>query len=255
MTANVIETAAQTLANAQYSFALTGAGISTPSGIPDFRTRTEGLWEQDDPMVVASFRSFLQHPLVFYQWIRPLLSQMVAAQPNPAHYALAQLETMGLLGGVITQNIDLLHSRAGSATVYEVHGHIRLMTCIQCFREYDAAPLVDELLEASEVRIPRCAVCNGVLKPNVILFGEQLPMPILQKAQAALKKTDVLLVAGSSLEVHPVADFPRRVKTQGGKVIIINRDVTDYDVIADIVIHDDVAEVLPALVRALEGTK
>lgn len=251
----LITLAADHLYHANYAIALTGAGLSTPSGIPDFRSDTSGLWTQADPMEVASFSGFRYNPLGFYRWIKPLVDTILSAEPNAAHYALTNLEEMGILKSIITQNIDMLHSRSGSKTLYEVHGHTRLMTCITCFEEVEAEPFMKILVAQENAEVPRCPTCGGVLKPNVILFGEQLPMPILIKAEQAVRHADVLLVAGSSLEVFPVADFPQRVKMHGGKVIIVNRDQTAFDSAADIVIHDDVAVVLPALVNAVRVKK
>jgi NAD-dependent deacetylase len=250
----MIEQFTNLIQQSQYMVALTGAGISTPSGIPDFRSHEGGLWEHDDPQQVASLRGFRYQPLAFYQWIRPLGEKVMSAKPNPAHYALSRLEELGILKALITQNIDLLHERAGSQKFYEVHGHLREMTCIECFREFDARPIWEAFMAASEVVVPRCPVCGGVLKPNVVLFEEQLPMQIFLKAQQAVRQADLILVVGSSLEVYPVAEFPKLVKMRGGKLIIINRDTTYLDDAADLVIHDDVATVLPALVQALEGT-
>lgn len=244
-----IQEAAQLIQNADYSLALTGAGISTDSGIPDFRSPTSGLWNTYDPMEVASLHGFRYHPEKFYDWIRPLADAMQSAEPNAAHLALAELEQLGFIKGVITQNIDLLHHRAGSDNVYEVHGHTRSMTCIQCFRNYEAASHFDQL--SSTGKIPTCDHCGGVLKPDVILFGEQLPAQVLLKVERELRQTDTLIVAGSSLEVVPVADFPRRIKHSGGKLIIINLQSTDYDTMADVVIHDNVTTVLPRIVSVI----
>src|SRR5215207_1263958 len=136
--------AAELLKQAKYTIAFTGAGISTPSGIPDFRSQSSGLWEKDDPMTVASMYGFRQNPQAFYNWIYPLARLTVNAQPNLAHVALAQLEAHGLLKAIITQNIDLLHTRAGNKTVYELHGHLREATCVHCFTVYPAEPIIHQ---------------------------------------------------------------------------------------------------------------
>jgi NAD-dependent deacetylase len=234
--------------------ALTGAGISTPSGIPDFRSQKSGLWEHANPMEVASIQGFRYRPELFYEWIRPLMATMLAAKPNPAHLALAQLETKGILQSIITQNVDLLHSEAGSKVVYEVHGHIREATCIQCFEHYPARPVIEKLLESETLVVPLCPACGGVLKPNVVLFNEQLPARVLSKANQFVVNADVMLVVGSSLEIYPAADMPYQVKKRGGKVIIINFSKTEFDPMADIVIHGNAAEVLPRIVELLEGS-
>src|SRR6266850_5970915 len=175
-----IRAAADLLRKAQYAVALTGAGISTPSGIPDFRSPQSGLWDKVSPLDVATLFSFRTQPQAFYDWIRPLAATMMNAQPNPAHLALSRMEQLGRLHCVITQNIDTLHTRAGSQCVVEVHGHLREMTCIACYHVYESARFIDPFLNTGE--IPRCPQCAGVLKPNVILFGEQLPVKELNAA-------------------------------------------------------------------------
>lgn len=246
-----IQQAAALLAKSEYAIALTGAGISTPSGIPDFRSHDSGLWEHHDPMVVASLIGFRHRPDLFYQWLSPLAHKLVNAKPNPAHLALAQLEAAGILKAVVTQNIDLLHSKAGSRTVFEVHGHIREATCIQCFKMYPAEPLLKEFIASEDKKVLYCPSCNGVLKPNVILFGEQLPLQVFNAAQQQVRRCDLIIVVGSSLEVYPVADMPRQARAHGAKLIMVNFSKTDYDPIADVTIHGDAAEILPRLVVEL----
>lgn len=232
---------------ARYAVALTGAGISTPSGVPDFRSPHSGMWEHVDPMEVASIYGFRANPLSFYEWVKPLARSLQAAEPNPAHAALAQLEASGLLAAVITQNIDMLHTRAGSRNVLEVHGHLREATCIYCYKVMPAADLLDGWLDRGE--LPRCPDCGNVMKPNVILFGEELPMSVFLEAKNAAKRCDVMLVAGSSLEVVPVADLPSVAVGCGAKLIIVNREPTYMDDRASVVIRDDVAVALPAVVE------
>ena len=239
------------LQQARHVVALTGAGHSTRSGIPDFRSPSSGLWAEYDPFEVASLWGFRRNPERFFSWIRPLAKQMMEAEPNPAHYALADLEAMGLLKAVITQNIDVLHTRAGSEVVYEVHGHMREATCVECFRVVATADFLDAFVETG--KIPRCSVCGGVLKPNVILFGEALPVRVLQAAQRAARECDVMLVAGSSLQVAPAANLPEIALAHGAQLIIINYEETYVDERANVVIHDDVARVLPELVNLLES--
>ncbi|HQE19845.1 MAG TPA: NAD-dependent deacylase, partial [Aggregatilineales bacterium] len=246
-----LDQAAALLRSARYAVALTGAGISTPSGIPDFRSPNSGLWSQHDPFEVASMVGFRYNPRSFFDWIRPLARRMLEAQPNPAHIALARLEALGIIRSVITQNIDMLHTRAGSRQVYEVHGHMRLATCVECFAEVETESFIWRFIEEGD--IPRCAGCGGVLKPNVILFGEALPIRVLRAAQREARICDVMLIAGSSLEVAPVSDLPIIAKAHGAQLIVVNYDETFVDDDAAVVIHDDVATVLPRLVEALEG--
>lgn len=246
-----IQAAVDLIRSARSVVALTGAGISTPSGIPDFRSPASGLWEQANPFEVANIGAFRRRPQDFYNWIRPLAAMVLAAQPNPAHLALSRLEQMGRLSTIITQNIDDLHTRAGSKNVLEVHGHLREMTCVDCGRAVSTAPHIGPFLETG--RIPRCPACSGVLKLNVVLFGEQLPPREFHAAQEAVAGCDVLLVAGSSLEVPPVADLPLEAARRNAAIIIVNLSETFYDRLARVIIRGDVAAVLPQIVDALEA--
>lgn len=229
--------------------ALTGAGISTPSGIPDFRSPRSGLWENVDPMEVGSITSFRRDARPFYQWIHPLAQTIYNAQPNAAHLALAQMEQNGRLSSIVTQNIDLLHHKAGSKTVYEVHGHLREVTCLACHQVINGELVMPQFLETGDV--PLCPDCGGVLKPNVILFGELLPLEVLRGAQRAAETCDLLIVAGSSLEVSPVNELPWLAKRQGAAVIIVNLSETQLDYLADVIIQADVVEILPQLAMVL----
>lgn len=241
-----IRYAADIIRGSKKGAVLSGAGISTPSGIPDFRTPGSGLWEKYDPYEVASLESFRYNPEKFYAWLRPLVRGMINTQPNPAHYGVAQLEQAGYVQTVITQNIDGLHQRAGSTSVLEVHGTMRSMSCTHCFRQYDSADYLQPYLE--EGRIPYCPACGHVLKPDVILFGEQLPVRTWLKAQEASRKCDLMIVAGSSLEVLPVASLPMIALEHGAHLIIINNTRTYLDVRADVVFSEDVAEIIPVIV-------
>jgi NAD-dependent deacetylase len=243
---NLIVRAAELLRGARCAVAMTGAGVSTPSGIPDFRSPDSGLWTLVDPMAVASIFAFRQRPQDFFDWIRPLARLMVEAQPNPAHHALARLEAAGRLHAIVTQNIDGLHQKAASRRVHEVHGHMREATCVRCYRVVPCDGLIDEFLNRGTV--PTCA-CGGVLKPNAILFGEQLPLQVLTAARQDILACDLMLVAGSSLEVEPAADLPLTALGRGARLIIVNYQPTYLDEKADVVIHADVAEVLPRIVE------
>jgi NAD-dependent deacetylase len=246
-----IDCAAQLIKRSKFAVAFTGAGISTPSGIPDFRSHHSGLWENVNPMVVASMYGFRENPQAFYDWIYPLAQLTRNAQPNAAHIALADLEKSGVLKGIITQNIDILHSRAGSKTVYELHGHLREATCIHCFTVYPAEPILTKFLEDRQV--PHCPKCNGVIKPNVILFGEQLPIQQLLAAKELCQKTDLMIVIGSSLEVAPAGDLPILAARKGAKLIIINLEATPADHLAQVIIHADAAVILPQIMQHLEA--
>ncbi len=230
--------------------AFTGAGISTASGIPDFRSPESGLWGSVDPMKVASIFGFRHNPEAFYKWVEPLARKTLLAQPNAAHLALARLEQTGKLQAVITQNIDILHTRAGNSTVFELHGHMREATCIHCFTVYDGQSVIEKFLEDRVV--PRCTTCGSVLKPNVILFGEQLPIQEFNGAKKALRHSDMMIVVGSSLEVAPASDLPMLARRNGAKLVIINLEPTALDEFADTVIRGNAAEILPSIVQSLE---
>jgi NAD-dependent deacetylase len=250
MVTEQIEAAVSLLRRANFAIALTGAGISTHSGIPDFRSPECGLWETSNPAEVASIYGFRHRPQDFYDWIRPLAYTILDAQPNAAHTALAHMEASGQLQCIITQNIDMLHTRAGSQSVCEIHGHLREATCINCFHVYSVREYILHFLESNTM--PRCPDCGHALKPNVVLFGEQLPAQELIAAQRATRRCDVMLIAGSSLEVYPAAQFPLIAKQQGAALILVNRVETPVDPIADIVIHADVVDVLPHIAAALK---
>jgi len=242
------ERAQSLLDNARYTIALTGAGISTPSGIPDFRSPDSGLWESADPFEVASIYSFRRRPQDFYDWIHPLANLTLNAEPNLAHAALAQLEQHGRLHGIITQNVDALHSKAGSSTVHEVHGHFREMTCLRCYKIVPADLHLNTFIRDREV--PHCDSCGGILKPNVILVGEQLPVRVLNEAKKQARKCDLMIVVGSSLEMAPAGDLPALAVETGAKLLIINLEPTHLDHLADTVIIGDAVDVLPRLASA-----
>jgi len=245
---NEIARTAELVRKARHAVALTGAGSSTPSGIPDFRSPGSGVWEHVNPMEVASIYNFRRHPDRFYSWIRPMMSLLLTAEPNPAHVALAEMEAGGWLKAIITQNIDNLHQRGGAREVLELHGHMQEATCISCYRVVPSRALVDEFLASDEV--PRCAECGGVMKPNVVLFGEQLPIKVVNAAMAHIRKSDLMIIAGSSLEVVPAAQLPLQVHQQDGHLIVVNLTPTYVDDIAEVVIHGDMAQVLPLIAQA-----
>jgi NAD-dependent deacetylase len=247
-----VRCAADIIRSSQRGVVLTGAGVSTPSGIPDFRSPNSGLWEQYDPFEVASLSTFRYNPIRFYQWMRTLATGIQEASPNPAHYGLAKLEEAGYIQTVITQNIDRLHHRAGSKNVLEVHGSMGTLTSTRCYRTVSSQGYLEAYLLDGE--IPYCPDCHNVLKPDLVLMGEQLPARTWLKAQEACKKCDLLIVAGSSLEVLPVAGLPMRALENGAHLILINHSTTYLDVRADVVLHEDVAEIIPLIVAELLKT-
>lgn len=246
-----VRCAADILKASHRAVVLSGAGISTPSGIPDFRSSHGGLWERYDPYEVASLSAFRYNPGRFFDWLRPLAHTLLSAQPNPAHLSLARLESAGIIKTIITQNIDRLHQRAGSSNVLEIHGSLDTMTCVGCFHQFAAEEYIQAYLRES--LIPVCPHCHSVLKPDVILYGEQLPHRTWLKAMEASKTCDLMIVIGSSLEVLPVAGLPMRAVENGAHLIIMNRTETYIDVRADVVFGEDVAEILPLIVKEVLG--
>lgn len=251
-TGTALDDAAELFRQAKRVVVLTGAGISTPSGIPDFRSEGTGLWSRDEPLEVASLNTFRTHPERFFKWFRPLVGQIFNAQPNAAHLAVSELERAGLARSVVTQNIDGLHQKAGSKRVIEMHGTLQTLSCTRCFEKFDSRGFIRSFVD--EGTIPRCPECAAVLKPDVILFGEQLPQTAWFEAQRESRNCDLMVVAGSSLEVLPVAGLPMQAVDRGAHLIVVNNSPTYINVRADVVIMDDVASILPEIAkRALHG--
>jgi NAD-dependent deacetylase len=231
---------------------LTGAGISTESGIPDFRSAT-GLWAQFDPMEYATIEAFRADPEKVWRFYAPRISMLVEAQPNPAHEALAELERLGLVRAIVTQNIDLLHARAGSREVVEVHGSIRTSTCPQCGASH-SLERVRGMLAGRPEEAPRCASCAAVLKPDVVFFGELLPERAIDRASELARTAGLLLVVGSSLEVFPVAGLPHETLVAGGQIAVVNLGPTPFDAKAAVKIDGSASEALSELARILRAS-
>jgi NAD-dependent deacetylase len=223
---------------------LTGAGVSTESGIPDFRSAT-GIWAQYDPMEYASIWAFERDPEKVWEFYGRRLGVLADAEPNPAHVALAELERRGLVASLVTQNIDRLHERAGSVDVVEVHGSIRTSSCRSCGLRVPLEAVVPRL------PLPTCEACGSVLKPDVVMFGEQMPERETERAFELAREAALLLVVGSSLEVYPVAALPEETLAAGGSLAIVNRGPTPYDADATVKVDGSAAEVLAAVVAAL----
>jgi NAD-dependent deacetylase len=230
--------------------ALTGAGISVPSGIPDFRSPGTGLWHNVDPIEVAHIDVFRRDPRRFWQFYGDRFQTLEHKQPNRAHEALVALERAGMLDGVITQNIDQLHARAGSRELVEVHGTIAHSSCPRCRARYALADVRDRQA-ADAGGVPRCD-CGAALKPDVVLFGEYLPPDALARAEQLAAEADLMLCVGSSLEVYPVAELPQLTLAGGGKIAILTQGCTPFDHRASVRCGGDVVEELEAVLRALE---
>jgi NAD-dependent deacetylase len=242
-----VEQLADLIRSRQPCVVLTGAGVSTESGIPDFRSPT-GLWAQFDPLEYGSIEAFRRDPVKVWSFYKPRVTMLTEAEPNPAHHALAELERLGFVEAVVTQNIDLLHERAGSRELVEVHGSIRTATCPCCGERYELERVVELLAEADA---PACPACGSVLKPDVVFFGELLPPEPIERAFELARRARLLLVVGSALEVHPVAGLPLETLDAGGELAIVNRGPTAYDRRASLRIEESAGEALPALVAAL----
>jgi NAD-dependent deacetylase len=229
--------------------ALTGAGISVPSGIPDFRSPGTGLWHNVDPMEVAHIDAFLRDPKAFWRFYSQRFHTLADKQPNRAHRALAELERAGMLEAVITQNIDQLHRRAGSRNVIEVHGTIATSSCLRCDARYPLEEVIRRH-ESDPDGVPRCD-SHHPLKPDVVLFGELLPVEAFERAERLAARAELMLCVGSSLEVHPVAGLPELTLASGGALAIITRGSTPLDRRATVRLEGDVVAELDALLEEL----
>ena len=243
------EKLASLLREARSVVALTGAGISVPSGIPDFRSPGTGLWANVDPMEVAHIDAWRADPERFWHFYGNRFQTLRDKEPNGAHAALVELERRGVLSAVVTQNIDMLHRKAGTQSLVEVHGTIEHSSCLSCASQY---PLdeVQRRLEASPVSVPACD-CGQPLKPDVVLFGEFLPEGALAGAYDLAAGADVLLCVGSSLEVHPIAQLPGVTRQNGGEVAIVTQGPTPWDTRAAVKLDGDVVAELEAVLAAL----
>jgi NAD-dependent deacetylase len=240
---------AELLRGSQRAVALTGAGISVPSGIPDFRSPGTGLWENVDPMEVAHIEAWRRDPDRFWSFYAQRFATLADKQPNEAHLALAELERRGLIRGVITQNIDRLHRMAGTRRLIEVHGSIQWSVCMSCGGKFPLDTVVEAL--GAEDGAPDCPACIAPLKPDVVLFGELLPERALAEAEELATAADLMLCVGSSLEVYPAAGLPALTRGAGGRLALITQGPTPYDGDADVKLDGDVVEELRSVLAAL----
>jgi len=227
-------------------YVLTGAGISTDSGVPDFRSPGTGMWEKIDPIATSSVDTLYNNPRLFYEEGFKRFAKISSAVPNQGHYMLSRLEELGYLKVLITQNVDGLHVKAGSKNVWEVHGHLRTGYCLGCKKKYPFEQLVHQV-ELKRIP-PICHNCHSMLRPDVVLFGDPMPSFFLELHQKVQRECDFMVVIGSSLVVYPIADLPRLA----GKMAIINKQPTDYDQLSEVVIREDISKTLTDLVDELE---
>lgn len=249
MTEEAIHSAAQILLESSYTVALTGAGVSTRSGIPDFRG-PDGLWTKVDPEKFASVNGFLSDPKAWWEMALELSPVLLKAKPNPAHEMLAKLEKMGLLTCLITQNVDGLHQEAGSKNVVEVHGSLWSATCTLCHIQVNRKHL-ERVIKKRQIPA-MCPSCGALLKLDTIFFGEALPRHALGTAVEAARRCEVMLAIGTYLVVYPVATLPSIAKQNGAKLIIINQEPTPFDPVADLVFTAEAGEALTKLVKAIK---
>jgi NAD-dependent deacetylase len=242
---------AELLSEAEAAVVLTGAGVSVPSGIPDFRTPGKGLWEKVDPMKVAHIDVFRRDPDRFWHFYGDRFATLGDREPNPAHEIIAELEARGLIRGVITENIDRLHRKAGSENVVEVHGSIEWSVCPDCGTRVGVERVIEKL--RAGVGTPECEACITPLKPDVVLFGELLPEEAMSDAFALASEADVMVAIGSSLEVYPVASLPGVTLENGGCLALVTQGRTPYDADADVKLTGDVVDELDAVLEALDG--
>lgn len=241
-----LERLAELIKEHENVYVLTGAGISTDSGIPDFRSPGTGLWEKVDPIAVSSVDVLHENPRLFYEAGFSRFAKISAAEPNRGHIILAQLEEKGYIKGLVTQNIDGLHVKAGSKNVWEVHGHLRTGYCLGCKKKYPFEELVQQV-ELKRIP-PVCHNCYSMLRPDVVLFGDPMPTFFFELQHRIQVECDFMLVVGSSLVVYPVVELPRLA----GSISIINRQPTDYDPKAEVVIREGISDTLGDLLQQLE---
>jgi NAD-dependent deacetylase len=239
----LVKKAAQDILSSQKTIALTGAGISVESGIPDFRS-AGGLWSKYDPEEYAHISAFQSNPAKVWQMIKDMMDLVLGAEPNPAHIALAELEQMGLLSSVITQNVDGLHQRGGSKEVIEFHGSNEWLICLQCGYRQEAASI------SLEVIPPPCPQCNAILKPDVVFFGEPIPWEAQTRSFEEARTCDLVLVVGTSAVVYPAAGIPTSAKQSGATVVEINMEPTPLTgYISDYLIQGAAGAILPKVVE------
>ncbi len=246
-----IEILANLILNSNNIVALTGAGMSTESGIADFRSPGTGLWEKVDPYDFASIHSYVANTSKNLEFMIETGRNIFRARPNKGHKALTKLQKLGKLKGVLTQNIDRLHHKAKTKNIVEFHGNAYEAKCMTCGQVYEITVMVNQVMKGNYS--PSCEKCRGMLKPNAIFFGEPLESKTLEAADSMVAECDLLLVLGSSLVVYPVAFYPHKALSLGAKLAIINIQETDMDSAAEVVIHEKIGDILPEVVSIVEN--
>lgn len=249
MNRKAVKEAAGLIGTAEQAYVLTGAGMSTESGIPDFRSPKTGLWEKLDPVKTSSVEALTRDPEEFYRGAFKRYASLMGAEPNAGHYALAKMEELGFIKGVITQNIDGLHKKAGTRRLFEVHGHVRTCRCISCGKRHAMEELLGQLERGDA--LPACSRCPGMLRPDIVLFGDPMVEDYFAALEALQVSCDLLVVAGSSLSVYPVAAMPSMVS----KLIIINLQPTPFDDAARAVFREKCGETLSNILEELKGRR
>ncbi len=247
MAKNMIKEAARLLRESERAYVLSGAGMSTESGIPDFRSPQTGLWEKMDPVKTSSVEALTRDPDLFYRTAFKRYSALLQAEPNTGHYILAEMEQLGIIRGVVTQNIDGLHKMAGTKKLFEVHGHVRTCRCMSCGKRHSMQDLLGQIDQ--EIIPPKCSRCPGILRPDIVLFGDPMATDYFAAAEALQIDCDLLMVVGSSLSVYPVAAMPSLVKN----LIIINLQPTPFDNQAKVVIREKSSSVLSQILGVIKN--
>lgn len=249
MAKNLLKEAARLLKEADQTYVLSGAGMSTESGIPDFRSPQTGLWETMDPVKTSSVDALMRDPHLFYRSAFKRYSALLQAEPNTGHYILAEMEQLGIIKGVITQNIDGLHKMAGTKKLFEVHGHVRTCRCLSCGKRHSMPELLGQLED--EIIPPKCSRCPGILRPDIVLFGDPMATDYFAAAEILQTNCDLLVVVGSSLSVYPVASMPDLVNN----LIIINLQPTPLDSKAQVVIREKSSTALSQILNCIKNQR
>jgi NAD-dependent deacetylase len=247
---NKIQRFAQLIIDSNNVVALTGAGMSTESGIPDFRSPETGLWTKVDPYEFASITSYRSNASKNLSSMLEMGLTIFKARPNKGHRALTRLQKLGKLQGIMTQNIDRLHQKAKTTNIVEFHGNVMEAICMQCRKIFPITMMVNQALTG---KVPSCEECNGLLKPNAVFFGEPLASKDLAAADEMVENCDLLIILGSSLVVYPVAFYPHKALSAGAKLAIINIQKTDMDSSCEVVIHENIGDVFPKIVNIVEN--